>query len=524
MAYASVCSLEPFHDRPVVGVMNYCLDQVPVEGEINGSLSGFSVEGAVFREDHLQITLLDITTHELTHILGQNADLFPYFRDEDGNPRTERDSEDKSIPILSQQTCIDGATEIGSLPSSTTIETIKTTDGRFEQYLVTPRVQTIARNHFQCQSLIGSRLNNEDKCIGTHWHERHYLGHLQSPVITNSIENSLSLLTLALLEDSGWYQVDYRGGSHPSFGLGAGCAFVEEDCIDGATDTVADWVIGEFCDTPLGFSQPGNAFCDPTSISWTICDLSRFQKPTRSYFSDEILGPFLFPMADECPIPLLGMGLDCRRDDPYNAFYPGESVGGTSRCINARYAGSDGGQIHRPACMSVNCNDELGVVILGDSQHICSSDGEIIPIIGQNGGFLVCPRLASLCPHMFVCEGGCYGRGDCVQIVDDTGRSRPTCQCFDPNNTDRLCRPEIFQLQSTPKPSTIAPGSEIRVPVQYPNNNPASSPLSPILPPNPSSIQPSALSRPSSSALQLRCYTSAFVVRTLQLVALLVLS
>ena len=48
-----------------------------------------------------------------------------------------------------------------------------------EQYFVTPRVQTIARNHFQCQELIGARLAQDfSACIGSHWHERDFFSHL----------------------------------------------------------------------------------------------------------------------------------------------------------------------------------------------------------------------------------------------------------------------------------------------------------------------------------------------------------
>lgn len=41
---------------------------------------------------------------------------------------------------------------------------------------------------------------------------------------------SYSNITLALLEDSGWYSVDYALGMFLRFGKGKGCDFVSQSC------------------------------------------------------------------------------------------------------------------------------------------------------------------------------------------------------------------------------------------------------------------------------------------------------
>lgn len=493
LAYAAPCQLEPITDRPIVALMNFCLDQIPTEGnEIFGSypnVNGVDLSdafssrtGATFREEHMSVSLDEITIHELAHAMGQSSQLFVYFRDENGEPRTPRDSD--GLPIAIERRCLDGSMASGALPSTDTVQEVETADGRIEQYLVTPRVQAIARNHFGCQSLLGARLANDiDMCVGTHWHERHYFSHLLSPVVSDSSETSLSLLTLAMMEDSGWYQVDYRGGSQPGFGIDAGCSFVEENCIDGNTDAVAEWVVNEFCDSPITFvdSAPNartlnHMYCDPAHTSWTICDLGRLTDfDGRTYFSDDLLGPLIFDQADACPIPHIGLGRNCQLEDlSYTPFYPGESVGGqNSRCINAYYEDeSTGTQVFRPACMSAKCLPESKSILIGDLT--CSSDGQIIPIPSNPGSFLICPRLATICPEMFVCREGCFGRGECVQADSGTGISIPTCRCFDETNTDLLCRSPAFvsptteptmrpvsapTTSSTKLPSTLVPAS-----------------------------------------------------------------
>jgi len=511
LAYAAACELEPVLDRVIVGTVNFCLDAIPVEGDIIGAqpslflgadlASAYSARtGANFRQEHLTISLVDITVHELAHALGQASNLFPYFHDEDGVPRTPRDS--NGLPVVSQQTCVDGSTASGMLPSTNTVQVIETADGRFEQYLVTPRVQTIARNFFDCATLPGARLAADGgACFGSHWHERHYFSHLLSPVVSDTGANSLSLLTLALLDDSGWYQVDYFDGSQPSFGINAGCAFVEEDCIAGGTDQVPDWVGSEFCDVPLEFDGASPTeetldyvFCDPSHLSWTICDLGRIGLTERPYFTDAALGPLIFTLADECPIPHIGLGLNCQRDDPYSTFYPGESVGPGSRCINAFYTDSNGRQMFQPACMSINCAPELGVVLFGQDEfvHVCSYDGEIVQAIGRDDAFFICPRLAAVCPEVSVCESGCYGRGECLKIENSLGLSEPTCRCFDETNTDPLCKPQFLRTNTagpvlqpvsvpTTSPTVFPSATNISAPAAVP-----STPLPPQTPPSPS--------------------------------------
>ncbi|EPB80257.1 hypothetical protein ANCCEY_00659 [Ancylostoma ceylanicum] len=76
--------------------------------------------------------------------------------------------------------------------------------------MVTPRVREEARQHFACDLLEGAELENQggDGTALTHWEKRVFENeamtgtHTQNPVY--------SRLTLALLEDSGWYKPNYE--------------------------------------------------------------------------------------------------------------------------------------------------------------------------------------------------------------------------------------------------------------------------------------------------------------------------
>ena len=179
----------------------------------------------------------------------------------------------------------------------------------------------------------------------------------------------------------------------------------------------------------------------------------------RTYFSDPSLSTIFFQRADNCPIPNLQLGLRCLDDDDtYNIFYEGESVGSNSRCLNAYYESNTGRAFH-PACIRVTCDMEERVVRIGqnDTEQICEFDGQLLSVSGNrtDGATFVCPRLAAVCPQLYLCPDGCFGRGECIYTnVDSNGRIVPKCNCFDTTNTHESCAP-TFILDPVPNPTII---------------------------------------------------------------------
>lgn len=157
-------------------------------------------------------------------------------------------------------TCNDGSERTIEFPANNTIQMRVTTPGiagdeRIHYEVVTPRVQTVVRNLYNCSTLTGARLESEAtntaECAGTHWHERQFFNALLSAYFNaygdKGQADVLSPLTLALLEDSGWYTVSYEGIGNFPYGLALGCDFATKDCI--VNDTVPDYGKGIFCAT-----------------------------------------------------------------------------------------------------------------------------------------------------------------------------------------------------------------------------------------------------------------------------------
>lgn len=127
--------------------------------------------------------------------------------------------------------------------------------------------------------------------------------------------NVLSPITIALLEDSGWYIGNYTGINISSFGHGAGCDFVFKDCIQNGN--LPSSSKGFFCNSigdvsPMGIFTTNKFMCSPDLTHIAYCDLvdhsslsSRYSAPPPSeyrYFPNRVrietrfLSQFSIPM------------------------------------------------------------------------------------------------------------------------------------------------------------------------------------------------------------------------------------
>ena len=108
----------------------------------------------------------------------------------------------------------------------------KATYNGIEYYTIgSENVLSKARKHFNCDSLDGVLLENQgdEGSAGSHWEARIMLGDFM--ISTNYLESVISEITLALFEDSGWYQVNYYTGGLFRFGKGQGCSFIQNKCV-----------------------------------------------------------------------------------------------------------------------------------------------------------------------------------------------------------------------------------------------------------------------------------------------------
>ena len=439
LAVAVACNFDQF-DRPTAGAINFCLDQIEVDEY--GSASESIIDDNT-----------DVAIHEAGHVFGMSSNSYRFFWDPDtGSVRTSRPFQQRDV------VCVDGQEQTLILPDSNTMKFFIANNGQRYASIVTQKVATVARNQFDCQELSGAQLENqptgEGSCTGDHWDERLFYPEMLSGVISPTT-NVLSPLTLALLEDSGWYKANYTKSNNSPWGLGVGCDFISGLCLIGGgagrDGQLPNYSRGFFCNKASSRGcSPGNSH----KMACTMIDYSlrggEYMPPDMfQYFSNpEIGGP---READYCPVygsvysGLEAADLDCRlkeNQDSIDVIYS-EVYGDNSMCFETT---SGEGRCYRAQCIYDSFNLKLNV---DGTWYTCNEDFQQIEVSTLKGAFgttITCPRLSSVCPDMF-CPANCAGRGECVFNYGGANGTavRPKCKCFDEKDNSASCS-ETFTL------------------------------------------------------------------------------
>ena len=181
------------YDNPTPNVFASAYPCINVDGDYRPFAGRIYIENNFdFGRNNIKIFLQTILFHELTHVFIFDPYLLSYKR---LVKRIIKD--DEIISIINS-----------------------------------PKVLEKARLHFNCQNLEGVPLENQggSGSAGSHWESRYMLGDYM--VSSNYFENTISDITLALFEDSGWYKVNYYTGGLFRFGKDEGCDFFEKKCIE----------------------------------------------------------------------------------------------------------------------------------------------------------------------------------------------------------------------------------------------------------------------------------------------------
>lgn len=335
--YAYPCGYDSLTKRPIIGVMAYT------------NITDFSKSNAYNYYNYL-------TLHEMSHILFMNYDLFDKFIDANG----------KKLGI-------------NNVILNTSINNVS------RLMIKTPKVLETARKHFNCQSLQGVELEDQggDGTSKSHWESRVLLGDYM--VGQSGVENSISEISLALAEDSGWYKVNYYTGGLFRYGKNEGCSFLNQKCITTSEKTN---FLNEFC------LVSNVQMCTAGRLSKGYCSLSADNTDVPKdyqYFtaSAEKAG---FSLADFCPVAMLTTKTD-------NYFLPedcstgvsslpkilGEKISSNSYCyISSLY----------PKNSEINSNDRYAK---GNSysicyETVCDTNKHSIRLNDSNSTIIECPR------------------------------------------------------------------------------------------------------------------------------------
>ncbi|KAK4429151.1 Leishmanolysin-like peptidase [Sesamum alatum] len=337
-------------------------------------------------------TLLSATLiHEVMHVLGFDPHAFAHFRDERKRRRirvTEQAMDERL--------------------------------GRTVTRVVLPRVIMHSRYHYGAFSENFTGLELEDGggrgTSGSHWEKRL----LMNEIMTGSVDTRsvVSKMTLALLEDSGWYRANYSMADRLDWGRNQGTGFVTSPCNHwkGAYHCNSTHISG------CTYNREAEGYCPIVSYNGDLPQWAR-------YFPQANKGG-QSSLADYCTYFVAYSDGSCT--DTNSARAPdrmlGEVRGSNSRCMASSLVRSGfvrGSSTQGNGCYQHRCiNNSLEVAVDG-IWKVCPESGGPIQFPGFNGE-LICPAYHELCnvdlvPVSGQCPNSCYFNGDCID-----GR----CHCF----------------------------------------------------------------------------------------------
>ncbi|XP_018900151.2 leishmanolysin-like peptidase [Bemisia tabaci] len=417
VAYAAHCQQESALDRPIAGHANLCPNSISTKPQ------------------ELEI-LLSTVKHEILHALGFSVSLFAFYRDQDGNPLTPR--EDNGKPLLNEKLqARQWSTKVINSVVRKNWAIHNSTVDRTVKVLVTPKVVEEVRKHFNCPTLEGAELEDqgEEGTALTHWEKRVFENEAMTG--THTQNPTYSRVTLALMEDTGWYKANYSMAQPLAWGKNLGCDFVMRSCkhwID--SKRAQNKSIHPFCEKVK--RDPLETECTDDRNSLALCNLVEHAEPLPPFYQNFDYIPHIekgreayyggsVSLADYCPyiqeftwrsknVVIRGSHCQFPENNPHaDKNFALESYGPESKCFDHtnqmweewsckekrlwQHWGS--------GCYEFLCHSGRLHIMVANYTYTCYFPGQEIKIhILWNGwlhkGSIVCPPCEQLCQEQLL--------------------------------------------------------------------------------------------------------------------------
>ncbi len=307
-------------------------------------------------------------------------------------------------------------------------------NGKEKTTYIGQKVVSLARKYYKCDSINELELDKENSLEGNnflHWEGRLLLGEYMTSYIYYP-EQFISEFTLALLEDLGWYKVNYYTGGLMKFGKNKGCDFINKDCViinEGITSRFPN----EFCSiNTFGTCSPGRQ-----SRGYCYTETTGNIAGSKGYKRNGWENEYGIGIAEYCPATfetkldnsLFYIGSCKYGNDNYGSeitlqngqsySYKGftenfaEKYGDNSFCALSSIikknsnVGEYKGYV-RPTCYSMFCSDKSLTIQLNEEYIVCPRQGGMIKIEDKTYtnyvGYLFCSDYNLICTGIKICN------------------------------------------------------------------------------------------------------------------------
>ncbi|PIK48520.1 putative leishmanolysin-like peptidase [Apostichopus japonicus] len=418
-AHASYCQLESFLDRPIAGYINIC-------------------PSALSMNEADRNILLTTVKHEIIHSLGFSSSLFAFYRDDNGEPLTPRDANGMppfnmerfvyqwSDRVIKQVKRYDWDTRNGLVIHSV-------------QVMVTPKVKEEARRHFNCDSLEGIELENDGGggTMFSHFEKR--LLENEAMTGTHTHDRQFSRFTLAVLEDTGWYHVNYD--------LADQLVWVETwDAISSRRAASRGWILGK---------------AERTSLA--ICNLKKYEEDLPleyqqvTYTNDK-------GQSKGTTCYLASNSLASTENVAAEYFGPQSiCVNHASPWIREKCLSFDKQITWGAGCYQYHCSQEGLKIVIEGVNYLCLSEGRALDVSVKasyrHQGAIICPACKDFCDECPLEESSGLSikepgdEGECPRLPADAvgicitecesdrecGRNKKCCS----NGCGQVCKEQV---------------------------------------------------------------------------------
>ena len=418
VAYASYCQQEHALNRPVAGFANICPEKLLTDPQ--------SFE-----------SLLSTVKHEIYHALGFSVGLFAFYRDKNGLPLTPR--QENGMPEYDSAKNLYQWSE--KVLKKVVRENWSVSGGYMKheiQMVVTPTVQREVRRHFNCEDLEGAELENQggEGTALTHWEKRVFENEAMTGTYTQ--HPVFSRITLALMEDTGWYKANYAMAEDLDWGKNLGCFFVKNNCRAWIASRIeSKESTAPYCATLK--QSPLHMRCTHTKLSLALCNLVKYASeiPNEFRYFDR-LGQVpvkdihtyggAVELADFCPFyqkftlteedgRKRGTTCTVKENSPsQNKNYALESYSAGAKCVeHGRHWVAKKDVLTRTmldwgsGCYDFDCTMHGLFLTVGNKRFLCDQPNKKIEVIDKMDGWVVNGSL--VCPS---CHDFCGNKGFCV--------------------------------------------------------------------------------------------------------------
>ena len=319
-------------------------------------------------------------------------------------------------------------------------------DKTISKYVViNPKVVNMAKKYYNCNNLTYVEFSEEsiyEDLPNSHWEGRILLGEYMTYRIYFQ-EQAISELTLALLEELEWYEVNYFTGGLMRFGKNKGCDFLINDCIKHETKNEMESTFNsEFCSSDnfatCSSGRQSRGYCYNVIYFTSVPNEYRRKKLDLGYGVDNVeYCPISIESIEEdkdffflgnCKLGNNNFGSQLSDLSSYNEYSKifGENIGNNSFCVLSSILNSkeDSGIFNeyiRPTCYSMKCSERsLTIELYSQNTEyiVCPRKGGLIKIGKDNKnytnfkGYLFCPDFNLICTGTKFCNN----LFDCVDI------------------------------------------------------------------------------------------------------------